>query len=50
MHNFGAKLVWLVKVTPWPLNPCVREIIPIVQGAGLAHGQVWTGMKRRKTS
>jgi hypothetical protein len=39
--NFGARWEWRVSTTPRLLYCRERELVPIVQEAGWAPGQVW---------
>jgi len=41
--NLGVRWKWVVSVTPRPFYPHGRDPVPIVQEAGWASGQVWTG-------
>jgi hypothetical protein len=36
---------WVVNATPWSLYPRERYLTPIVQVAGWASEQVWTGVE-----
>jgi hypothetical protein len=41
--DLGTRRGWEVRVTPRPLSTPERDPVPIVQEAGWAPGQVWTG-------
>jgi len=42
LFDFGARLGWVVNVTPRPHYPWKRDPIPVVQETGWAAGLVWT--------
>ena len=46
-HDRGTRSWWVVSSTPWPQFTPGKDPVPIVQEAGCASGQVWTGGKSR---
>jgi hypothetical protein len=41
--NFGARWRWVLRITPWPFYPRVRDEAPFVQETGWAPGPVSMG-------
>ena len=46
-HDRGTRSGWVVSSTPRPHFTAGKDLVPIVQEAGLAPGPVWTGGKSR---
>ena len=44
-HDRGTRRGWVVSSTPWPHFTPGKDKVPILQEAGWAPGQVWTGEK-----
>ena len=48
--NLGARCCWVVNATPQSIYPRERDTLPIVQDAGWAPGQFWTGVENLATT
>jgi len=49
MFNFGARLGWVVKATPRPLQPRERVKVHIAQGAERAVGSIRMDVEKRQS-